>query len=74
MRVACTVDEEELDGDYGAVAGVVVTCSRCGSSEESFGTTAASVRRCMYLLREQCSERNYYYAEDGEDRDIWDML
>jgi hypothetical protein len=62
MRVACAVEEERLDGDHGPVDGVVVTCSRCHASSESFGTSPASVRRCFILLHEQCGEINYYYV------------
>lgn len=72
MRVACSVDETELENDEGRpVDGVEVTCSRCQHSTESFGTGPASVRRCMALLREECpnGEENFYYAETGEDED-----
>lgn len=64
MRVLCHVEETELEGDYGPVDGVVVTCSRCDATSESFGTSSASIRRCFILLREQCDEENFYYTED----------
>jgi hypothetical protein len=63
------VDETEIEGDFRSVDGVVVTCSRCGASSESFGTSPASVRRCLVLLREQCDEANFYYAENEEDQE-----
>ena len=66
MKVVCEVDETTLENDDGYdVDGVLVTCSRCGHSEESFGTGEASVRRCCALLRENCplGEANYYVAE-----------
>ena len=45
----------DLEGDYSAeVEGVRATCSRCGHETESFGTSGASVRRCLVLLREEC--------------------
>jgi late competence protein required for DNA uptake (superfamily II DNA/RNA helicase) len=64
MRIRCHVQQEELDGDYGPINGVVVTCSRCHATTESFGTTSASIRRCLVLLREQCDQSNYYYTND----------
>lgn len=63
-RVPCEVEYTELEGDYGMVAGVVVTCTKCGEEAESFGQTDASVRRCFALLHEQCNEDNYYVAEE----------
>jgi hypothetical protein len=61
-RVSTTTDYVDLDGDYGTVAGVEVTCDRCGHSEESFGTDEPSLLRCAALLRENCpkNEKNYY--------------
>ena len=62
MRVETTTTEIELDGDYGQVESVEVTCGRCGHSEQSYGTDESSVRRCAILLRENCArgENNYY--------------
>ena len=61
-NVECDVTETELEGDEGPVDGVVATCSACGHCAESFGTSDASVRRCLALLREECplGESNYY--------------
>ncbi len=70
MRVPCTVDEIDMEGEYGGdVPGVCVTCSRCDNQTESFGTGPASVRRCLVLLREECpnEESNFYVAEEGEE-------
>jgi len=64
MRVPCTVDYRELQGRNSSLDGVVVTCSRCEKSTESFGTGEASIKRCLALLREDCDEENYYYAEE----------
>jgi hypothetical protein len=63
MRVACTVEYVELEGDYAPVDGVRVTCSHCGAETESFGASDASIRRCLALLREECDERNFYYID-----------
>ena len=69
-RVPCTVEEVELDGDYGPVEGVEVACTRCGHVTESFGTGDASIRRCFALLGEECpkGERNYYFEEDEDEQ------
>lgn len=65
MKVDCTVDETELEGDYGVVEGVTATCSRCDHVTESYGTTDSSIRRCLVLLREECprGEQNFYVEE-----------
>jgi hypothetical protein len=67
-RVLCEVVEVELEGDYTEVDGVMATCSRCGHETESFGTSDASVRRCLALLREECprGEHNFYVDEEDE--------
>ena len=67
--ITCTVEEAELEDENGFdVPGVIVTCGRCGHSEESFGTSERSVRRCLVLLRENCpeGEQFFYEPEAGE--------
>jgi hypothetical protein len=69
MKVQCSVEIVGLENDEGHdVDGVLVTCSRCEHSEESYGTSEASVRRCLALLRENCprNERNFYVADEGK--------
>ena len=67
MRVLCTVEEAELENDNGRpIDGVIVTCTRCEATAESFGTSEASIRRCFILLREQCDEQNFYYADEDK--------
>lgn len=58
-HVSTTTNYVDLDGDYGSVE---VTCSKCEHSEESFGTDEPSLKRCAYLLRENCpcGESNFY--------------
>lgn len=71
-RIECTVDHAiALDGDYGTVMGVRVTCPRCDHSTEAFGTSARSVRRCLARMREECplDEENYYVTDDGSEED-----
>lgn len=64
MRVKIDVSEEELDGDYGAVPGLIITCTRCRHSVEVFGTEEHSVKRGAVMLRGECpfNENNYYEA------------
>lgn len=65
MRVTCSLDFVVLEGDYGDVDGVEVTCHRCGHSTESFGEGPESIKRCLALLREECPEGddNWYELE-----------
>ena len=67
MKVEAVITEEDLDGDYATVEGVVARCTRCDHITESFGTHEGSIRRCLVLLREECplSERNFYVEEGG---------
>jgi hypothetical protein len=67
MRVTCAIDEIELDGDLGSVPSVCATCSRCNHETESFGTSEASIARCLVLMREECpeGETNFYVDEDA---------
>lgn len=70
MRVACDVDETTMQNEDGYdVDGVEVTCGRCGHTTESFGTSGASIRRCLVLMRQECprGEANYYVAEGSDD-------
>lgn len=65
-QIRCSVEETELEGDRGLVPSVVATCSRCDHQTESFGTSEASIKRCLVLLREGCpmGERNFYVDEN----------
>jgi hypothetical protein len=77
VRVPCTITQIDLDGDYEDAEGfpvrvdsVCATCERCGNETESYGTSAASVRRCLVLMREECPEgENNFYVADGADDD-----
>lgn len=66
-RVSVTIDQTVLEGDHGSVDSVCVTCSRCGHQTESYGTSSASIRRCLALMREECpeDESNFYVDESG---------
>ena len=64
MRVSIDISEEDLDGDYGTVPGLVITCTRCRHSVEVFGTEDNSVKRGAVILRDECplDEDNFYAA------------
>lgn len=50
MRVKTDVDYADVDGDYGTVEGLCVTCTRCGHYVEVGGTEEAprvAVRSCF---------------------------
>jgi len=70
-RIKATADEVELEGDYGMVAGLEVTCAKCGHTVEVFGTSDASERRGGVMLAEDCprNERNFYvvYGPGADD-------
>lgn len=61
-KVSTTTDYVDVDGDYGSVDGVRVTCDKCGHYEESGGTHDSSIRRCAALLNDNCpeNENNFY--------------
>ena len=66
MRVNVTVDEVELENDDGwTVAGLTLTCERCGHTVEVFGTEIESSRRGAVMLREECPEGslNFYVVD-----------
>lgn len=68
MRVECTVEEVELEGDYDTVPGVCVTCGRCDRQVEVFGDSDRSIRRGLVMLREECpnEESNFYVTDESE--------
>lgn len=66
MRVRCEIEEGYTENDNGIeVESVTATCSECGHQTESFGTSDASIRRCLALMREECPEdaNNFYEAD-----------
>ena len=66
-RIETTIDEVEVEGDYGPVPGLTVTCKACGHTVEVFGTSEASARRGAVMLAEGCprgvGRRNFYVAD-----------
>lgn len=53
-RIVVDVEEIEMDGDHGTVAGVMVTCPLCGHSAEAFGTEDDSLRFAAATLAQEC--------------------
>ena len=54
MIIAIDICEEELEGDFGPVSGLRLTCGRCGHCVEVFGTHDVSARRGAAMLRDEC--------------------
>ena len=73
MKVKCLVSYDSEITTFGNVERdvdkVVVKCKRCGSLTESFGTSEASIKRSLFLLRQGCprKERNFYVADKVYD-------
>lgn len=67
MRVSVDIEHADVEGDYGTVEGIRLTCERCDHSVEVAGTSDRSARRGAIMLREECPE-----AEDNfYDVDYW---
>jgi hypothetical protein len=59
------VDLVNAKGDV--IESTSATCTRCGNEEDSYGTSAGSIARCLMLLRESCpgGRRHFYEVDDG---------
>lgn len=71
-EIECEINHITIENDDGReIDGVEAVCGECDHSTQSYGTSSASVRRCLVLLREQCplGQHNYYIASGGEDED-----
>lgn len=65
MKITCDISEVGLEDDYGReVDGIIAECSRCGHEVECFGDSDSSVRRALYLMRQECPQgkSNFYVA------------
>lgn len=69
VRVLCSIQTGYADGDYGEVECTTAECPRCGNHTLSWGTSEASERRCLVIMRETCLkyERNFYVSEHPTD-------
>ena len=65
MRVRCEISQIELEGDYAPIPSVCATCSRCGHQTEAYGTSSASVKRCLVAMREECPEDESNFYEEA---------
>lgn len=65
-KISCSIEETYLENENGyEVEGVIATCSKCGHTTESFGTSESSIRRCFAIMNEECPEgENNFYVED----------
>jgi len=62
--VGCKVKYTQLPDENGKVRdAVVVTCTKCGQSTDSWGHGDASVRRCFKILHMECHENNFYKVD-----------
>ncbi|HEX5135865.1 MAG TPA: hypothetical protein VFY93_02755 [Planctomycetota bacterium] len=66
MRVRCAISTGTEENDNGIdVECTYAECGECGHTTMSFGTSEASVKRCLVLLREECPEgADNFYVED----------
>ncbi|MGC1469818.1 MAG: hypothetical protein WA793_10590 [Sphingorhabdus sp.] len=65
MKVEVDIMSTEVDGEYGLVEGLRVSCERCGHEVTVFGTGSASARRAAIMLRDECpNEENNFYDVD----------
>jgi hypothetical protein len=64
-KVECEVEGVEVEFNGRDIDGVEVTCTQCGHTEQSGGTSDRSVKRCLALMRENCpqSEENFYVVD-----------
>ncbi len=70
MKVECEISAITLENDDGYdVDSVCATCTQCGHETESFGTSDASIKRCLVLIRKECPEgqSNFYVADEDCD-------
>ncbi len=66
MKVRVDIYEDEVEGDYGHVPGIIAICSKCNHRIEARGTGNASIRHAAAQFREDCplDESNWYDAEE----------
>ena len=65
--VECQIEETEVMNDSNHyVPGIMATCNVCSHTTESYGTSDASRKRCLALMREECpmGEKNFYKVEE----------
>lgn len=64
-RVKVALLQCYVPGDHGDVDGIEADCRRCGLTETVYGTSEASERRVLVMMRENCPRReNNFYVKD----------
>ena len=66
-KVHCEIIYDYLDTDSGhSVHSAVARCSKCGHETESYGTSDASIKRCLLEMRNECplGETNFYTCDE----------
>ncbi len=65
--INCQIEETEIENDEGIeVDSIIATCSACGHQTESYGTSRASIKRCLVLMREECPHHKHAYYIEGK--------
>lgn len=68
MRVETDIEEGDVEGDYGTMMGLIVTCRRCNHSVEVGGTHEGSAAAAAAKLRRECPyEESNFYLTPGYD-------
>ena len=64
-KVDCEVRGVEVEFNGRPIDGVEATCTQCGHTEESGGTSNKSVKRCLVMMRRNCpqNEENFYVSD-----------
>ena len=69
-NILCKTEEVDVvvSESGNTVAGVRVTCGKCGNYEDSGGTEVRSISRSCTFLKKSCpnGENNFYYTKETE--------
>ena len=62
MKVSVDITQQAVEGDYGYIDGLSLTCERYNHCVEVFGTSDRSARAGAQKLRDDCpnDESNFY--------------
>jgi len=67
-KISTIISYVDVDGDYGPVDGVEVTCKRCGHSEESGGTDNPSLKSTLFYCVKTVQEARVIFTILIHDR------
>ncbi|MFM9962884.1 MAG: hypothetical protein ACKV2Q_16865 [Planctomycetaceae bacterium] len=68
MIITCELGTTTTENENGKeVESTLARCSRCGHETTSFGTSNGSIKRCLWLMRQECPrrEQNFYFDEEA---------